>query len=252
MSDERRPHFRRQMSVRTVNPLLIGLRAARANVWPGLCLQVTMLLVVVAYYRAGWAKPWFDQLAVYKAEGGIFFSMAASIAAGAVLPEFLRIICFQHGRATARDAENLSFGVIFWGLNGLTVDLFYRAQGNWFGMEPSVSVLLKKVAVDQFVYSTLFAVPFAVWSYEWKNRRFRTDNIGELFTPGFYVGRMLPTTIANWGVWIPATALIYSLPPLLQVPLFSLALTFWALILAYINASAPSPRDASDAFSDRL
>ena len=236
----------------TANPLLIGLRAARANVWPGLCLQLTMLLVVVAYYRADWARPWFDQLAVLKAKGGFLFSVASAVIAGAVLPEILGVIFFPPDRETANRAENLWFAVVFWGLNGLTVDLFYRAQGLWFGTEPTVSVLLKKVAVDQFVYSTLFSVPFAVWSYEWKRRRYRIGKIGEFLTPEFYTRRILPTTIANWGVWIPGTALIYSLPPLLQIPLFSLALTFWSLILAYINASRPRPEDASPAQSDSL
>ena len=203
-----------------------------------------MLLVVVAFYRVEWAKPWFDQLARVKASGGFFFSMAAAIVAGAILPECLRVVFFQRGLASKQNLEDLLFGTIFWALNGLTVDLFYRAQAIWFGSEPTVSVLVKKVAVDQLVYTAFFAVPFAVWSYEWKNRHYRLDGIGDLFTARFYVEKIVPTMLANWGVWIPATALIYSLPTLLQVPLFSLALTFWALILSYVNAVGTPPQDA--------
>ncbi len=238
--------------MKTATPLSIGLRAARANLWPGVCLQLVMLLIVVAYFRAGWARPSFDQFAALKAKGGYFFSMAAAAIAGAVLPEILSVVFFQGGRVTKRTLENLCFGAVFWAVNGLIVDLFYRVQGFWFGTAPTAAVLVKKVLVDQFVYSTLFAVPFAVWCYEWKNRRYRTNDFGEFFTVRFYLEKIFPTMVANWGVWIPATALIYSLPPLLQIPLFNLALTFWALMLAYISSSGARSPDALPLESGRL
>ena len=212
-----------------------------------------MLLVVMAYYLAPWAKPWFDQLALLKARGGFLFSVLTAACAGAVLPEILGVIFFQRGRATARNRENLFFGLPFWAFNGLCVDLLYRGQAVWFGTAPTVATLAKKVAVDQLIYSALFAAPLAAWCYEWKNRRYRTDGLGDMFTSRFYLAKILPTTMANWGVWFPGTALIYSLPSLLQVPLFNLALTFWALILAYIHSPAerslkmqcPRPLDSS-------
>jgi len=36
-------------------------------------------------------------------------------------------------------------------------------------------------------------------------------------------------------VWIPLMAIIYSLPLALQFPLFSLALSFWVLLLTYMT-----------------
>lgn len=242
----------RQIPVQSVHPLWIGLRAARANLWPGLCLQLIMLLIVLAYFRAGWARPWFDQFALLKAKGGFLFSMAAAAIAGAVLPEGFAIAFFQRGRITKRNGENLSFGIVFWAFCGLCIDLFYRAQGWWFGTTPTIAVLVKKVAVDQFIYSALFAVPLAVWCYEWKNRHYRTDHLGDFFTARFYKERILPATLANWGVWIPGTTLIYSLPPLLQIPLFNLALTFWALMLAYLSSRGTHSADAVLASSDKL
>ena len=238
--------------VNKASPLLIGLRAARANFWPGVCLQFVMLLIVTAYFCAGWTKPFFDQFATLKANGGFLFSMTAAAIAGAVVPEILAIVFFQGGRVTKHTLENLCFAAVFWAINGLCVDLFYRAQGVWFGTTPTVAVLVKKVLVDQGIYSTLFAAPFAVWCYEWKNRRYRTDRLGDFFTVRFYLEKILPTTVANWCVWIPGTMLIYSLPPLLQVPLFNLALTFWALMLAYINSGGARLPDARPAESDKF
>ena len=227
--------------VKTAHPLLIGLRAARANLWPGLCLQLVMLLIVLAYFRAAWARPWFDQLALLKARGSYLFSMAAAAVAGALVPEMLAVVFFQGGRVLKRNLGNLCFGAVFWAFNGLCADLLYRGQGWWFGTTPTAWILMKKVAVDQFVYSAGFAVPLAVCCYEWKNRGCRTDRIGDFFTARFYSEKILPATVANWGVWIPGTTLIYSLPPLLQIPLFNLALTFWALVLAYIQFQRFTP-----------
>jgi len=45
----------------------------------------------------------------------------------------------------------------------------------------------------------------------------------------------VPTLLATWAVGIPITAMIYSLPLALQFPLFSLALTFWVLLLTYMT-----------------
>jgi hypothetical protein len=47
----------------------------------------------------------------------------------------------------------------------------------------------------------------------------------------------VPTLLATWAVWIPVVAIIYSLPLALQFPLFSLALTFWVLLLTYMTNS---------------
>jgi hypothetical protein len=44
--------------------------------------------------------------------------------------------------------------------------------------------------------------------------------------------RTIPTIlITNWLIWIPAVALIYSLPAALQFPLFSVVMTFFILIV---------------------
>jgi hypothetical protein len=101
---------------------------------------------------------------------------------------------------------------------------------------------VKKVAVDQFLYNPLWAAPLSVWAYEWKNREYTTVGLSDFFTPGFYRTQILPVLIATWGVWLVMVTIIYSLPSLLQIPLFGLALTFWALIMTYIISQKPASR----------
>lgn len=62
----------------------------------------------------------------------------------------------------------------------------------------------------------------------------------------------MPTLLTNW-VWIPLTAMIYSLPLALQFPLFSLALTFWVLLLTYMtNRFAGKPGQSAPALEREL
>jgi hypothetical protein len=219
--------------------LFIGLRAARANFWPGLFVQFLMLAAVLAYYRAPWMRPWFDWLAAMKREYGYGFSIAAAIIAGAVLPEALKIVFFQRGRPARSNAREFLFAAPVWGFLGFCVDTLYRSQAQWFGNDLSVMTLVKKVMVDQFIYNPFFAAPFTVACYEWKNHGFSRRAFEGMFTARFYGEKVLPTLIATWGVWIPLVSLIYSLPPLLQTPLFSLALSFWVLLAAYMNSARP-------------
>jgi len=36
-------------------------------------------------------------------------------------------------------------------------------------------------------------------------------------------------------VWIPIVVILYSLPPLLQIPLFALALAMWVILYTWIS-----------------
>jgi hypothetical protein len=217
-------------------PLLIGLKAARANFLPGLFIQVAMLGCVVAYYRWEPAREWLDVLARLKAEWGYAFSAVLAAVAGALVPEALKVLVFQRGRVRGENFRNLLFLVPFWAAMGICVDTLYRLQVVWFGSVPTPAVLVKKVCVDQFIYNPLFAAPVSAGIFEWRNRGFRADALRGLFTAKFYAEKVLPLLMATWCVWIPAVAVIYALPPLLQVPLFAFALSFWSLILTYIGS----------------
>lgn len=195
-----------------------------------------MFATVFAYYRVDWARPWFDRLGVLKQQGGYLFAAVAAMIAGGVLPEAFRICGIERRLPVWRDAGSVLFAMGFWTCNGLCVDLLYRWQTVWFGAEANAAALTKKVVIDQFAYNPVFAAPFAVACYRWKNQEFSFAGMEGIFTPRGYVHQVVPTLLANWMVWIPVVVAVYSLPPLLQIPLFSLAVCFWALMLACIHA----------------
>ena len=220
----------------TAPSLLVGLQAAKANLVPGLCLQGLMLAVVVAYYRFQWARPWFDRLGALKQRTGYFYTMISAVIAGALLPAGFKLGFLERRWPRWGDASEVLFAAGFYAVNALCVDVFYRGQTVWFGADATLPVIVRKVAVDQFIYNPVFSAPFAVVCFAWKNHRYRFRDVVGLLKPGNYVLRVVPTLIATWLVWIPVVAVLYSLPPLLQIPVYGLALCFWALMLAYIHA----------------
>jgi hypothetical protein len=233
-------HAYRPRTVFSGNPFRAGFRAARANLVPGIVIQSLMVALVVAYYRAPAARGWFELLASAKAHWGYAFSFLASLIAGGVLPVALKCVLFQRGRLTRADLAEMLFLCAFWGLDGVIIDGFYRAQALIFGAQPAFAVVAKKVLVDQFLYNPLFAAPYTLACFEFKNQGFRWRRMAHVFTAKFYREQTVPALCATWAVWIPVTSAIYALPSLLQIPLFALALTFWSLLVIYLTARPPA------------
>lgn len=216
-------------------PWMAGLRAARANVVPGLIVQLAMLAVVLAYYFYPPTTEWLDAVARVKARWGFVYSAVAAVIAGAFLPEVLRIVVFQKGRLERKNGWNLLYTVPFWGIMAVTVDILYRAQAVWFGNEVTFAVVAKKVIFDQFFYSSLFSGPLTVWFYDFKNHGKNMTPPREFLTWRHYREAVLPVMFATWGVWIPVVSILYSLPPLLQIPMYILALTLWVMIYTWMS-----------------
>src|SRR5881394_1169817 len=190
--------------------LALGWEAAKANAVPGFILQATMLLVLIGYYLS----PPF---------------------AGAIVPEIFVIVFFQRGRFRKQNLRNLAFTIPTWGIDGILVDLMYRMNAIWFGDVTTVWVVTAKILVDQLSYNPFFAAPAEVLVYEWKNEGFSWKSLRRAFTWKHYRDKIVPTLLATWAVWGPLMAIIYSLPFALQFPLFSIALTFWVLLLTYMT-----------------
>ena len=216
-------------------PLTIGWEAARANAVPALIIQGIMLALLIAYYTNHHVYSALNQLADYKRAHGLVFVIAASITAGALVPEIFLILFFQRGRPNPRNLRNLLFTVPVLGFDGSLVDLLYRSEAAWLGDVVTLRVVCTKICVDQFGYNPFFAAPFGVLTYEWKNSGISMGPVCDLFRWRHYRDKIIPTLLATWAVWIPLMAIIYSLPLALQFPLFGLALSFWVLLLTYMT-----------------
>lgn len=213
----------------------VGWEAILANLRPAVFLQALMLLLVLGYYFNPRVAATLGWLADYKRANGILFVIGSTILAASILPELFLVLFFQGARVRAENFRNLLFTAPLWALDGITVDLLYRGLTTLLGNTPTRAVVLAKICVDQFGYNVLFAAPYGVMAYEWKNSGFSFAVLRRCFSFGCYRRKVVPTLFTTWGVWIPLVAMIYSLPLAVQFPLFSLALTFWVLLFTYMT-----------------
>jgi len=216
-------------------PWLIGWEAAKANAAPAFVLQSMMLAILLAYYFHPPSAAFLNALAGFKERHGLAFVLIASAIVGAILPELFVIVFFQRGPIRLQNARNFVFNAPFWAFDGFLVNLMYRGLAEWLGDRTSVPIVAAKICVDQFGYNPLFATPYGIWGYAWKNSGYSFAKLRSLLTWQYYREHALPVLIATWAVWIPLMAIIYSLPLALQFPLFALALAFWVLMMTYMT-----------------
>jgi len=217
-----------------------ALRAARENVLPGLLLQGTMLLFFFAYVAHEGTRHFLAEIGSLKQHTGYAFAWVSYVVAGALLPEVLRIACFQRGVPCKKNLSQFLLAVPLWGLMGIAVDLLYQMQSFWFGSGGSLWSVVPKVLVDQFIVSPFVFSPIIVGYFFLSEERFRAERWRALFSWTFVWDRVFPTQVAGWFVWLPALFLIYAMPPLLQLPVAVLVQVFWVLLFTTLNARRSS------------
>jgi hypothetical protein len=214
-------------------PWRSGLRAARANLLPGIVLQVVALALVLGYYFVPRVQESVAGLAALHQRAGVGFAIVSTAIFGGILPfVFLRLAADASG--TRYDgAQGLAL-TLFWAYKGLEVDFWYRLQAFTVGSGHTPAIIVLKVFLDQFVYCPIWAVPLTTLVYAWVESHFAGRTVAaDVRLGGWYRRRVLPLLIGNLGVWVPAVAIIYLLPTPLQLPLQNIVLCFYTLVVAH-------------------
>lgn len=221
-------------------PWAAGLRGARANLVPGLALQVFALALVLAYYWHEPTRALLTRLSVWRGEVGVMFAIVSTALVGGLLP-FL----YLKSNPATRSLYPWAYGwavTAFWGYKGFEIDLWYRVLAWAVGEGNSAGTVLTKMALDQFVYCPLVAVPLTIAVYDWCEHDFNFSVFfADLRAPRWYMRRVLPLLISNLGVWVPAVCIIYALPTPLQLPLQNVVLCFFTLMVAHIARREKKP-----------
>jgi len=211
--------------------------AAKANLLPGLLLQCLMLAFFSLYIAHEGTRRFLGEVAHVKQEAGFAFSFFSYVIAGAVLPELLRVAFFQAGKVTRRNLWLLLTAAPLWGCVGILVDLLYRWQAALFGNGTDWFTLLRKMIVDQFVFNPLLCAPLIIGWFLLRDEAFRPSAFARVFCSDFYPEKVFPVLVAGWCVWIPGVFLVYSMPPLLQVPVAVFIQVFWVLLFTTMEES---------------
>jgi hypothetical protein len=226
----------RKQTKRGGSPIRESLAAAKANVLPALVLQCFALAVVLGYYFLPPFHSALQSLAGLKARGGFLYSALSTSLFGGLLPFlYLRL---NPGTKAGTLWSFLPFYILYWAYRGVEIDALYRLQSVMFGSGASAAVIIPKVAFDQFVYNPVIAGPGQLLAYGWMNSGYDFAYFRGIDWKRFFSERLVTALVSTWGVWIPMVTIIYCLPSDLQIPLFSIVLCFWVLILTAITGKA--------------
>jgi len=200
-----------------------------------LLLQGVMALIVASYYYWPVGTSVLTRYAVWQHQGGIIAGALATGVAGGILSEYSLVYFQNRGRWTAHHVEHMIFKFGLFTIGGAIVYIFYAYQAIWFGDGNSWPVLLKKICVDQFIFSLFWANPFSAVMTRWFNLRYSGSKLWQELDLHFLNERILPVCITGWMFWIPGVFLIYSMPTPLQVPLFIFANAIWGILLPAVS-----------------
>ena len=204
--------------------------AFRQNLIPGFILWIFGLGVVLSYYYLDFSHVWFEEIIRLKITYGYAYSAISTALFGGLIPYvFMRL----SGRESGGGAWLM--GVVFvsyWGVRGMDVDAFYRLQAWVFGSGVGWKTIACKVLVDQFVYCVIWATPLTALFYGWKEVGYSWSRWCAQWKFKDFIDRMILFNLTTWMVWTPATAIVYSLPSPLQIPLFNLTLCFFVLLVS--------------------
>jgi hypothetical protein len=220
-----------------------GLRAMRANLAPGLVLQAAALGIVLAYFLWPPATEALHRLTEFRGRVGMPFAMVSTALCGGLIP-WLCISLLQGPEHRIGPGRGL-LTCLFWAYKGIEVGLFYSLLAGFVGEGNSATVIISKVLIDQFVYAPLIAIPGTVLFYSWVEYGYSLRPfLRDLAAPGWYLRRVLTPLVANLGIWLPATVIIYSLPTALQLPMQNIVLVFFTLILSRVARHAKPASEA--------
>lgn len=212
-------------------PWQSGLRGARANLLPGLVLQLVALALVLGYYHVAGVQHALGALMQLRERVGVRFSMASTAICGGLLP----FLYLHFGQRDAAGRPRYGWGqgailIAFWTYKGWEVDFWYHLQARLVGTGHDWRTIVLKSCFDQFLYSPWIAVPVTAFLYEWVDGE---AVLADIRRGGWFRRRVVPLLISNIAVWLPAVAIIYAMPTPLQLPLQNIVLCFYTLIVAH-------------------
>jgi hypothetical protein len=211
-----------------------GLATVRRYWKPFVLLQAAALLLIICYYHVPAVTSVCERLADYQKKTGLVFATVAAGIAGSLLPDLAKRIVRRDARFTSRNARDLVFTFCMFAFSGLFTALQYRGENWLYGPGLDAATVIKKVLTDQFVTTPIYGTPFWVVVYLWRRSRYNPVRTIRLMGPVWYLRDVAPLLVTGWAYWLPMCALIYSLPPALQVLLFCFALAGWSLLMAFV------------------
>ncbi len=210
-----------------------GLMAIKLY-WPVILLiQACALLFVLVYYYLPTTHTFFEFLSTAKSNGGLLFASITTVFSGGIIPESLKAF-FRPKESIGPKASELMHQFTMWALLGILIDFFYKFQTILFGDTSSLLTVFKKAIFDQLVFTPLVALPFITsWFLLFEVNYKLKPWLAKLHL-NTLVDRILPLWAIALSFWPIMLLVIYSLPALLQFPLFLFGNAAFSILMIFI------------------
>lgn len=219
-----------------IAPSIVALR----RVWvPFVLLLLCGVGFVVSYYYVPAVARVCESIAALKLRFGYGFSAVGGIVAGVIVPELFKRVTLPGHRILPRLGE-IVMDAPYFIFMAVLVDGLYRALGMLLGTQVDVQTVLLKTLVDQFLFTPTLGTAIAAVYFPLRKCGWNFRQVFGGFGPRWYVRTVMPILLPAWVFWIPAVALTYSLPSLLQMPFSLSATAAWSLLLVVIARSSLS------------
>ena len=224
------PNSKQSLLRRSCAPALEALKLY----WPAILLiQAFALVLLICYYSVESSREIFNTVAGWKENGGYPFASITTIISGGVLPELLKRVLRPAGVIPPKMGE-LIHQFIMWAYLGIIVDTLYRSLNYLFGSGTDPLTLLYKVLSDQLIFSPFFSLPSMVIWFMLYESGYNLKRFLEQFSIKRIYQRVLPLWATSLIFWPVMLVIIFSLPQVLQFPLFLFGNAAFSILMIFI------------------
>lgn len=208
--------------------------AARANALPAAFLWMAAVALVAGYRFVPGVASALEPVAQWQARHGWQAAFLTQFFFCGLVPGVFLLTV--RSVKTCHPLAKASVQAVWCGGMGIACWWFYGLQSRLFGDGCGVFTLVCKTLVDQFVWTAFVVSPLSALFFVWLGCDFSFSRTRDTVRGGF-VGRVvMPNLVANWCVWIPVVAAIYTFPLPLQVAVLGLVSSIWVMLSLSIGS----------------
>lgn len=216
-------------------------QSPRQNLLPSAISLSVGVALVVAYYAASAATgPAFAAVEALQAEWGMGFSIVSTCFAAGLVPLLLQA---ASGRLPASGSLfYVVANLIFWAFIGIVAFHLYLVAALLFGDGTDAGTVAAKVVFDQFIFNPFFCYPFIlVPFFRWRDSGFSCGKMrASLSNRRGLALQYCTMMVTNWCTWVPGCCVVYSFPPDLQIPCFSVIVFFFSTFIGLVSQASAS------------
>ena len=212
-----------------------GIKAVKDNWRPIVLIQVCFLVFVVLYYSVPSLQNLPNQIDAFKKSVGPFTFVVGVIWFVSIgIPEIAKRVTGQ--KTDPLTWKDLILRMVYFATIGISINLLYDWMNVALGSDVHLGTILKKLAMDQLVYSPFFSMPLAVLTFLYRDTKFSTQKSIAMLKNGEFWRRYFPlyaTCIMYFG---PVCIAMYSLPLGLTFPVAMAAQAAWGIIVVAVGS----------------